>query len=154
VSFITRIDLGWFYLICGLTLTVAAIIIPAKEDLLQLELKRDAIVCDLDGLRSQIEVYKQFLDDLKDSDSEIHDKVAEMQFNLTSNGAPIVIDMSASQTPLAWLSKRARKAKVLEVEHNHASLLTSIVQGRGRLWLIACGAFLMFVGLVGNKQNI
>ncbi len=107
----------------------------------------------MDELRYQIDIYQDFLDELNNDEAEVHNRVAEMQFNLPANGIPIVIDRSAAQTPLAWLSKRARRVDTLDVQSNQASLLTSIVQGRGRLWLIACGAFLMFVGLVETNKK-
>ena len=148
-----QIDITCIYLVCGIILTAAAIILPAHQVLLELESKRDFIIFDRNDLHYQIEVYQSFLDELDEGNNALQQRIAEMQFNLPPSGTPVVIDRSASQTPLDWVAKRSRRTRALDATPQQSSLLSSIVQGRGRLWLIACGAFLIFVGLIGKTKT-
>ena len=58
VSFSKIIDIGWFYLLCGLVLTVSAIVLPAHRGLQELETKRITIQDNLIELQYQIDVYE------------------------------------------------------------------------------------------------
>lgn len=149
-----RIDITCIYLVCGIILCAAAIILPAHQDLLELESKRDSIRYDRNDLHNQIDVYQSFLDELDEGSMTLQQRIVEMQFNTPPNGTPVVIDRSASQTPLDWVAKRSMTIRALDATPQQSSLLSSIVQGRGRLWLIACGAFMIFVGLVGKTKTI
>ena len=148
------LDITCIYLVCGIILTAAAIILPAHQDLLELETKRDSIIYDRNDLHYQIDVYQSFLDELDEGSITLQQRILEMQFNAPPSGIPVVIDRSASQTPLDWVAKRSRRTRALDATPQQSSLLSSIVQGSGRLWLIACGAFLIFVGLVGKTKTI
>jgi len=143
-----RIDFGWFYLVCGIVLTVAAIVLPAHQELHTLQLKRDRIQENLADLEYRVQIYSEFIQDLEKNDPELRQRILEMQFNLETAGTPIVIDASASQTPLEWVAQRSRRDRVLPFQVERSSILSGLSSGRSRLLLVGAGAFAMFIGFL------
>ena len=139
---------GWLYLISGLVLTVAAIVLPAHQDLAVLQQKRAVIAEDYADLNRQIAVHQTFLDDLMAEDPKLQDRIVQMQFNQAATGTPVVIDRAAAKTPLDWVAQRARQTRAVDITMPRDSILTTLTKGRNRLWLAGAGVFVIFIGLV------
>ncbi|MBT5365800.1 MAG: hypothetical protein HOL14_04670, partial [Phycisphaerae bacterium] len=54
MSLISKSNFGWVYILCGLVLTVAAIILPAHQELQDLKSKQEVIAEDLEYLEYQV----------------------------------------------------------------------------------------------------
>lgn len=143
-----RNSYGWSYLISGLVLTVAAIVLPAHHDLAELQQKKAAIAEDYADLNQQIVVHQNFLKDLMAEDPKLHDRIVRMQFNQAATGVPVVIDRAAAKTPLDWVAQRARQTRIVDIDTPRDSILTTLTNGRNRLWLAGAGVFVIFIGLV------
>jgi len=150
---VLRTSFGWIYLISGLTLTVAAIVLPAHHDLDILKQKKAAIVEDTADLQHQIIVHQTFLEDLKRQDPVLRERVIQMQFNQQPTGATVVIDRAASKTPLDWIAQRARQERVVYLEEPKNSFLAMMTNGKNRLWLAGAGVFIIFVGLINTNSE-
>ncbi len=144
---------GWLYLVSGLVLTVAAIVLPAHQDLAVLKEKRVAIVEDTADLQHQIIVHQMFLDDLGQQDVALHDRMVQMQFNQSPSGTPVVIDRAASKTPLDWVAQRARRDRAVQLDQPRQSILSKMTTGRNRLWLAGVGVFVIFIGLITSASE-
>ena len=144
---------GWFYLVSGLVLTVAAIVLPAHQDLAVLKEKRAAIVEDTADLQHQILVHQSFLNDLNRLDSKLQSRIIQMQFNQRPSGTPVVIDRAASKTPLDWVAQRARRDRAIYLEEPRLSILSKMSTGKNRLWLAGAGVFIIFVGLITSAPE-
>ena len=136
---------------CGLALTVAAIVLPAQQDLQELAAKRVAITSDLEELEYRVEVYRAFLEDAQTGNPQFTKRLIEMQFNKSPDGSSVVIDRSASRTPLAWVAQRAKRNRVVPMEVEQASMLAQFSSGQGRLWLLGFGIFATFIGLMTSS---
>ncbi len=136
---------------CGLALTVAAIVLPAQQDLQELAAKRVAITSDLEELEYRVGVYQTFLDEVQAGKPQLTKRLIEMQFNTSPEGASVVIDRSASKTPLAWVAQRAKRNRVVPMEVEQASMLAQFSSGQGRLWLLGFGIFATFIGLMTSS---
>lgn len=145
-----RFDFGWLFLLCGLVLAVSAIVLPAHQDLHQLTAKRNTIEANLDNLEYRIALYGEFLQDIHEGNSEMRQRLLEMQLNLPSPGTPVVIDRSSSHTPLDWIAQRARKEQTIVTTDKENSLLSGLSSGRSRLLLVGAAAFAMFIGFLRN----
>ncbi len=143
-----RIDFGWFYLTCGLVLSISAIVIPAHQELQELQAKKNVIQENLEDLEYRVEVYNSFLQDLNEDDPELRQRILDMQLNLQLQGTPVVIDTSASQTPLEWVAQRARRDRRVNMQVEQSSILSGLSTGRSRLLLVGAGAFAMFIGFI------
>jgi hypothetical protein len=153
VSFLHRIDFGWLFLLSGLVLTVAAIVLPAHYDLEELESRRSEIQVNADDLAFQVKLYEQFLLELQEGDPELTKRIIEMQFNVQTDGIPVVIDESASNTPLEWIAQKVRRDREVSLESAPPSMLTSISHGRTRLFLVGIGVFSIFIGFIKNPVS-
>ena len=153
MSPLLRDYLGWFYLVSGLLLTVAAIVLPAHQDLAVLKQKRVAIVDDTADLQHQIMVHQAFLNDLNSQDTMLQERVIQMQFNQPPSGTPVVIDRAASKTPLDWVAQRARRDRSVFVEEPPQSILSKMTIGKNRLWLAGAGVLIIFVGLITSASQ-
>jgi hypothetical protein len=153
VSSVKRFDVGWLYLLCGLVLAVSAIVLPAHQDLQNLQVKRSAIQDDLHDLEYRIALYQDFLSDIQEENPIVQDRLLEMQFNKAAIGTPVVIDNSAAHTPLGWIAERARRDRVISTRTEQSSLLTGLSSGRSRLLLVGAAAFAMFVGLLKGSST-
>jgi len=154
VSLFKRFDFGWLYLLCGLVLTGAAIVLPARHNLDVLTSKKTTIASDLEELAYRMGVYQAFLDDVLAENPQLTKRLIEMQFNTSPEGSSVVIDRSASQTPLAWVAQRAKRTRVLPMESEQASILSQFAAGQGRLWLLGSGAFAIFIGLIAKPATV
>ena len=150
----TPLDVGWLYLFCGLILTFAAIILPAQLDLQELQVKKDTIKSNSQDLESRIGVHISFLHEVNAHNPSVTQRLIDMQFNETPVGIAVVTDKSAPSTPLAWVSQRAKKKKVLPMDPAQSSILTSFVAGQGRLWVMGVGVFSIFIGLITSKPTV
>ena len=153
MSSLLRDNFGWFYLVSGLLLTVAAIVLPAHQDLAVLKEKRAAIVDDTDDLQHQIMVHQAFLNDLNSLDSMLQERMIQMQFNQPPSGTPVVIDRAASKTPLDWVAQRARRDRAIYLEEPRQSILSKMTTGKNRLWLAGAGVFIIFIGLITSAPQ-
>ena len=151
VSPLLRDYFGWFYLVSGLVLTVASIVLPAHQDLAVLKEKRAAILEDTADLQHQIIVHQEFLNDLNRQDSTLQERMVQMQFNQPPSGTPVVIDRAASKTPLDWVAQRARRDRAIYLEEPRQSLLSRMTSGKNRLWLAGAGVFVIFIGLITSS---
>ena len=153
MSSLLRDNFGWFYLVSGLLLTVAAIVLPAHQDLAVLKEKRAVIVDDTDDLQNQIMVHQAFLNDLNSLDSMLQERMIQMQFNQPPSGTPVVIDRAASKTPLDWVAQRARRDRAIYLEEPRQSILSKMTIGKNRLWLAGAGVFIIFIGLITSAPQ-
>jgi hypothetical protein len=151
VNMLKHSDIGWLFLLCGLVLAVSAIILPAHQDLENLETKRNAIQSDLDYLAYRIDLYREFLQDIDQQDPIVQQRLISMQFNLAAEGTPVVIDSSASHTPLEWIAERSRRDHVIATHAEESSLLSGLSSGRSRLLLVGGAVFAMFIGFLKKE---
>ena len=145
-----RFGFGWLFLVCGLVLAVSAIVLPAHQDLQHLRAKRNTIEANLDDLEHRIALYSNFLQDVNEGNPEMRQRLLEMQLNKPSAGTPVVIDRSASHTPLDWIAQRSRKDRVILTTNKENSLLSGLSSGRSRLLFVGAAAFAMFIGFLRN----
>ena len=148
-----RFDIGWQFIVCGLVLTVAAIVLPAHQGLDDLESKQKIIIADLEDLEYQVSIHEIFLQDIKDGDSSFIQRLYELQFKIDPIGDAIVLDLAAPKTPLDWVANRARRTRSVNMETQQASILSKLSDGQGRLWLLGVGAFVLFIGLISNTTE-
>ena len=152
MTYIKRLDFGWLFLLCGLVLAISAIVLPAHQDLQHIKAKRNTTAANLDDLEHRMALYGEFLQDIHENNSEMKQRLLEMQLNIQPPGTPVVFDNSASHTPLDWIAQRSRKDRVIVATNNENSLLSGLSSGRSRLLLVGAAAFAMFIGFLGNPS--
>jgi len=152
VSLVSKLNFGWLYILCGLVLTVAAIILPAHQELQELKSKQEVIADDLEYLEYQVTIYETFLQDVVNREPDFIQRLTEMQFNRAPQGEQVVFDPSAPRTPLEWVAQRAIKSRTIQSDVQQASLLSKFTEDEGRLWVLAVGIIILFVGLTSQAS--
>ena len=148
----SKLDFGWLYLVSGLALIVSAIVIPANQELTELQNKRDVLVDEFDSLQTKAIEYSEFLELVQSDDPVVRKRIIDLQFNTTSDEEIVVVDNSSVRTPLEWLSQKSTKRKPVNVAPSEASVLSALTTGKSRLVLFGVGAFTMFIGLVSKPR--
>jgi hypothetical protein len=148
VNIVSKFDFSWVYLFCGLALSVAAIVIPAHQELGNLHAKRGELAEDYADVQHRVPIYDAFLRDVNTNNPEVRQRIVDLQFNRVGSDEIVVVDTAAVRTPLEWLSDKARRRRIVPLEKEQASVLSSITNGRGRLVLLGVGVFAMFIGFV------
>lgn len=150
-----RIDAGWLYLLAGLAVIVAAVLIPAHDDLALTRHERDRALAIERWHAQRIENYAEYLDALRDGDETVVLSLAAMQLNLIPAGTrPLVTSVRPTATSASVFPE-------LEPAFHHpprpefydSRLRRAASDPKTRLWMIAGGAMLVLFGLLPPSRE-
>ncbi len=150
-----RIDAGWLFLLCGLAIMCAAVLIPAHDDLALTQYERDRARAIESWHAARVENYAQYLDALRDGDETLVLSLAAMQLNLIpANSTPLVTSVrpqgrSASVFP----DLEPTFVQPQPPEFYDSKLRRWATDGKSRLWMIAGGAMLVLFGLLPPSRG-
>ncbi len=143
-----RFGPGWLFVLAGLALCAAGILIPAQSDLHQLQDQRDQLLHEEIILSQRIEGRAQFLDQVERQDPALIKRLAASQLNLIpTQGTPVLISPSVAAPMEDWVDATINTEPI----PNRATIqstLSQLAQGRYRLWLLASGVICAFAGLM------
>ena len=143
-----RFDPGWPFVVAGVGLLVCGVLIPAQRDLqgLQNTLKIHRALED-QSLRQRT-AYDRFLVDLDQGDEQLIRRLAASQLNLMpEDERSLLLTSSMNATVTDWI-EASEPVDLPNPAPYPDSLLARLATGPRRLWVLACGAFLVFVGLM------
>ncbi|MFG0291646.1 MAG: hypothetical protein ACF8MJ_00665 [Phycisphaerales bacterium JB050] len=150
-----RIDAGWLFLLSGLAVMCAAVLIPAHDDLALTQYERDRARAIETWHASRVENYAKYLDALREGDETLVMSLAAMQLNLIpANSTPLVTSVrpqgrSASVFP----DLEPTFVQPKPPEFYDSTLRRWATDGRSRLWMIAGGAMLVLFGLLPPSRS-
>ena len=143
-----RIDPGWPFVIAGLLLLVAGVLIPAQRDLQELRNTLEIHRALEDQSIRQLAAYDRFLNDLDHGDEQLVGRLAASQLNLMpKDERSMLLVPSLNATVTQWIED-SEPAILPNPPAYPDTLLSRLATGPRRLWVLACGAFLVFVGLM------
>jgi hypothetical protein len=143
-----RLDAGWLYVLAGLALCAAGILVPARRDLEDLRRQRDRLADERAIGDERLHAYETFLHLLNEDDPSLIRRLAAAQLNLVpADEKPVLMAASRTATVTKWIDENVQSRRA-EVEPAPATLLGRLVGGRGRLWVLAGGIVVVFVGLL------
>ena len=149
---IAMLDPGWLYLLAGMALLAATILLPALDDLEDVRIERDRMTAIERHRAERIGRYRDYLDALEREEPALVMALAASQLNLIPQGRTIAL-----QTPdLLSAPQRASVFPALEPsplvlpERRRAGSLLERLTGADstRPWLIAGGAVCLLMGLL------
>ncbi|MSR18698.1 MAG: hypothetical protein EXS00_05965 [Phycisphaerales bacterium] len=146
-----NIDPGWCYLIAGLALLVCAAVVPEQAKVHRLREELAALKSvEASGYR-RLQAYAEFADDVEAGEPALLRRLAASQLNLMPGGTtPVLMATSIDSTVTDWVEATLPESNFAYMPFAD-SLLARWVLGPSKLWLIALGAFCLFVGLMmGN----
>ncbi len=143
-----RLDTGWLYVIAGLALCAAGILVPARRDLENLRRQRDRLTDERAIGEQRRDAYETFLQLLADDDPALLRRLAAAQLNLVpADDTLVLVAASRTATVTDWIDGNVR-AQRREPKAPPDTLLDRLVGGPRRLWVLAGGVLVVFVGLL------
>jgi hypothetical protein len=143
-----RLDCGWLYVLAGLALCAAGVLVPARRDLEDLRRQRDRLADEREIGQERAEAYETFLQLLADDDPALVRRLAAAQLNLVpADETPVLVAASRTATVTDWIDRNVRAQRV-EPQPPPDTLLARLVGGPRRMWVIAGGVLVVFVGLL------
>jgi hypothetical protein len=143
-----RFDPGWPFVIAGLALIVSAVLIPAQRELHELEQKRSIQQANEQRAQEELLAYQQFLADIERNDQRLLERLVRAQLNRMPKGErPLLLMGSADDTIPQWIEASVDVPEPRTTEYPD-TLLSRIATGPRRLWVLATGAFLVFMGVM------
>jgi hypothetical protein len=143
-----RLDAGWLYVLAGLALCAAGILVPARRDLEDLRRQRDRLADERAIGDERLHAYETFLHLLDEDDPSLIRRLAAAQLNLVpADEKPVLMAASRTATVTKWIDENVQTRRA-EVAPAPETLLGRLVGGRGRLWVLAAGVVVVFVGLL------
>ena len=143
-----RIDPGWPFVIAGLLLLVAGVLIPAQRDLHELSNSLAIHKAVEDRTVRQLAAYDRFLTDLDAAEPQLVNRLAASQLNLMpKDERSMLLVPTLNSTVTDWIEDS--EPMVMPTTSAYPdTLLSRLATGPRRLWVLAAGAFLVFVGLM------
>lgn len=154
-----RLDPGWPFVLAGLAILVATILIPAQRELHDLRI--EARKAELYEARTyaRLMAYDGFLADLRGGDAQLVRRLAVAQLNLVPKGEePIVLTAGMDHSVAQWIDESVpsveESLRPRDTDPYPDTLLARLALGPNRLWMIAVAAMLVFVGLLlGSEES-
>lgn len=149
------VDPGWLFLLAGIAVLAATILIPATDDLAQARWERERALAQEQRRRDRIANYTRYLDALERADRQLVLSLASSELNLIPKdrdplpGMPrgqadsATIFASLEPPPLRWADRPVPDSL----------LYRWTTDDRRRLWLIAGGALSCLMGLLPPTRS-
>ncbi len=143
-----RLDPGWLFLLAGLSLVLAAAVIPSGRELHDLEEQLAELRHAEQSNFEVLAAYARFAQDLDDRDPALIRRLAAAQLNMMPRGeTPILMASSVSASVSDWVEATVERPPYRAAPPAD-TLLTRWTEGQRRLWAIGAGAFMVFIGLL------
>lgn len=143
-----RLDAGWLFLLAGISLVLAAAIIPSGRELHGLEEQLASLRRQEQANYGVLGAYARFVQDLEDRDPALLRRLAAAQLNMIPRGeTPLLMASTVNASVAQWVESTVE----MEPEQHEPipdTLLSRWTEGGRRLWAIGAGAFMIFIGLM------
>jgi hypothetical protein len=143
-----RFDPGWLFIVAGLTVCAAGILLPAQAGLHRLREQLRQLGQEEDLAYARLKGHLDFIDGFDRADARLVRRMAATHLNLIPAGdEPLLLAPAGSQTVTDWIDATV-SPQPRDAESWHDSILSRWATGQERLWLFAAGALCVFVGLL------
>lgn len=142
-------DAGWLYIISGLIVGAASVLIPAQEQLRHLETQRDELATREQHLAKRLHAHAVLLEDLDRAHPAMVRRLAAAQLNvMPRQWEPILLARETTAQVDRWVETAVPMTVARTQAADEQSLLSKLVQGPHRLWVMGAAVLCMFAGLV------
>jgi hypothetical protein len=150
------IDPGWLYLLAGIAIIGATVLIPAMDELGDVRLQRDRALALEDHRAQRLQRYENYLGALEREEPSLVMALAASQLNQIPSDRSLILESPESVPPPASASVFTG----LEPPPLHLPERTPIdsvlerwtTSERSRPWLIAAGALCLLLGLLPRSR--
>ena len=146
------LDPGWPWLFAGVLLMVSAAVVPSEQRLLREQAAVSQLEQERDRLHEVSATYSRFLDEVSRGEESLVRRLAAAQLGILPEGQePLVILSGVTDPPTRWIERAALtdpRDELVQEDPAHSSLLVSMLDGTGQLWVFGASLLLIFVGLL------
>ena len=144
------LDAGWLFLLAGLALLIATVLIPAQRDVAKARHNLAQAAAIEDNRLERMRRYQEYLDALKRGDEATVRALAAVQLNQAPEGTALLTQTGELGTRSASVfpSLEPPPVEARAWRENPSLLEKWATDDRTRLWLIAGGGFLVLIGLL------
>jgi len=141
-------DPGWFFILAGLGLIVAALLVPVHQQTHELRSKVARMENDEQVMRDRLRAYADFLAAIDDGDPTLLRRLVTAQLNqIRAEDEPILLASSIDLPVTDWIEAAVEPRPVVVSDYPRTSL-TELVTGTWRQWIIGGSVLCLFVGLL------
>jgi len=145
---LVRIDPGWLFIVAGLTMVFAIILIPPQIQLHTMRQRLDLLRAEEAAAIDRLRAYSDFIVALDEGEEVLIRRLAAAQLNrIRADESPVLIAASANQPVTEWIESTVERPAVLTRPYPQTRL-TDLVTGPHRHWALAASALCLFIGLV------
>jgi len=143
---------AWLFLIAGLLLVSAAMLVPAWRDIEQVRADRDRVAAAAEVEARTLAATRAVLESLESGDASVADRLVAWQLNLLPEGDRAVAREVHAGGVLGWID--ASVAPVPPPGDTAAETpLETLVSGPARLWVLGAGGLMIFGGIIGGGDR-
>lgn len=143
-----RFDPGWLFVIAGLAICAAGILLPAQGDLQALQRQVTQLQSEEAHAYARLRAHSNFTDQVDRADPALIRRLAAAQLNLVRAGdTPILLAASETSPVTDWIDATVNR-DIRPPKPAATSTLSQLANGPYRLWLFAGGIMSVFVGLM------
>jgi hypothetical protein len=143
-----RFDPGWMFVLAGLAVCVAGVLLPAQADLHALRQQLGELKSEEARWYSRLKAHGDFLDQIDRGDADLVRRLAASQLNvIPSNETPVLLAPAGSPPLTQWIDNTVKPERT-PVSTLPISSLSRLANGPDRLWLFAGGIMCVFIGLL------
>lgn len=146
------LDAGWLFLLPGLAMLAATVLIPAYDDLMEARWVKSRTAAIEQSRLERLNHYGMYLDALQREDPSVVMSLAASQLNMIPESfeplAPPSDPASISASVYGLLEPEPAAVTAHQPERDKSRLERWATDERNRVWLIVAGGFCVLVGLL------
>lgn len=150
------LDAGWLFLLAGLAILGATVLIPAGEDLREARWLRDRALAREAHRKERLERYEGYLDALESRDDTLVESLLASQLNLIPADRGLIAEPMEARVRSASVfpALEPRPLELKEFEPTRSRLGRWAIDNSSRLWMIAAGSLCVLLGLLPGGRGL
>lgn len=154
---ISYFDPGWLYLVAGIVLLAATVLIPAADDLAAVRNQRDRALAIEQHRVERLANYEQYLVALEGEEPSLVRALAACQLNQIPANRTLILETpelmpGATATASIFAALEPATLRLPDRRTPDSTLFRWTTSDTSRTWLIAAGAFCLLMGLLPKSR--
>lgn len=149
------LDPGWFFLLAGIALIGATVLLPARLDLEEARFYRDRVQAVKEHRQERMARYQAFLGAVQQGDEQVVRSLAAMQLNKAGVDETLILPAGeiSQRSASVFAGLEPPSLRLPEREVQLGLLEKWSLDESSRLWLIAGGALCILIGLLPMARS-
>jgi len=146
-------DPGWLFILSGLALCAAGILLPAQADVEALQRQLEQLRDEESRALARLKAHADFLDQVDRADPALIKRLAAAQLNLVPEGDRPVLRATSNTAPVTnWVDSTV-SFDIRPPKPQPVSTLSRWATGPQRLWMFGGGILAVFIGVLLSPES-